>query len=373
MQSPKSMQRFFSSRSSPAAKLLQRSKPGISSVPRAAAVSSPSSPSTSTPKASDLLSKAESTDQYDASDIPSFYQGNIKLFRNSSAAIDLWAGWMARSDRLEKRDVIRTWLRSTRDLQILIPSFVLLIWPFQQYTLPFVFRVAPGLVPSSFYSKGVVNIKINAVQSRREIEGPKLVEALTKQVDSLGEGFVFDKSTVTAVALFKKMMLNTSTTTFSDLNELLYPLFVSRLTAGSCLANPSQFTSFLHFTAPQLFPRTRLLQWADWILKDDAMIRREGVRAMTWHELVEALEERGFTRLEGLSMIELQNTLTQHTKWTKLVMDAIVTKRSNEKQAVYVDDYAVVPKVARDLGLTSEELGGVATLLIIARALDVKV
>ncbi|KAI9324330.1 hypothetical protein BDR26DRAFT_881626 [Obelidium mucronatum] len=168
-------------------------------------------------------------------------------------------------------------------------------------------------------------------------------------------------------------MLTTASISFSDLNELLYPLFISRLTAGNGLANPSIFTGFLHHTFPFVFPRTRLIQWADWILKDDAIIRREGVQSMTRLELLEALEERGFTALQDVSVEEMKSTLLSHTKWTKLAFDTIVNKRNWEKGVDVNSEAIVVPKVSRDLGLTSEELGGVAALLVVARALNVRV
>ncbi|KAJ3047291.1 hypothetical protein HDU99_009535, partial [Rhizoclosmatium hyalinum] len=58
--------------------------------------------------------------------------------------------------------------------------------------------------------------------------------------------------------------------------------------------------------------------------------------------------------------------------WTKTFHDAVLTKRAGEKQLESSGDMKPV-KVAGELGLTAEELGGVATMLVLARALDVAV
>ncbi|KAI8612488.1 hypothetical protein BC830DRAFT_1136492 [Chytriomyces sp. MP71] len=166
--------------------------------------------------------------------------------------------------------------------------------------------------------------------------------------------------------------MNPAGVAYADLNPLFFPLFASRLTASATLAKPDVFASFLNLTFPAAVPRPRLLQWADWILKDDFMIRREGVRDMTPFELVEALEERGYTRLSDLSLDAMREMLLAHSRFTKMLMDTIVSKRANETAVVYEDEYAVVPTVSSHLGLTPEELGGVATLLIFARALGVR-
>ncbi|KAJ3075693.1 hypothetical protein HDU98_007250 [Podochytrium sp. JEL0797] len=356
-----------SSSRSPAAKLLQKAR---QQNPQ---------PLTSSdlPPAKDLLSKAESSSPTFASTASAFnplkqFDGLRQLHANASTYINLGVNYFVRSERVERRDAIRLLLRTGSDLKVITPSALYLAFPFKSYTLPFVFHVLPGLVPSSYYTEEVMGIKARTVQSKREKSAVAVVESMSKQVGKLGEEFVFDKGTVAAVSMFKKLMLNTSAITFSDLTPLLYPLFVSRLPAATGLSNPSQLTSFLNLNFPFLTPRTRLIQWADWILKDDAMIRREGVHSMTRFELLEALEERGFINLADASLDDMRSTLKYHTKCTKWIMDAIVGKRSMDSKPVYKDDYAKVELVAKDLGLTSDELGGVATLMVFARALDVK-
>ncbi|KAJ3289415.1 hypothetical protein HDU79_004085 [Rhizoclosmatium sp. JEL0117] len=358
-----------SSTASPAAKILNRMR-----VPKEGKAGS----------ASDLLSTLPSSAQQvpvqvepapTASSVSlEFVSGFKRLVPNYQALMGNLFGYMASgsSVRLERREAIRNYLRTARDMKVFVPFAFYLFTPFHSATLPVIFRSAPSLLPSTFYTDGLWNLKARVISQKRRDAAASVVDALSKQVDSIGNAFVFEKSTVNAVGLFKKLMLTTSSVTFIDLNSLLYPLFAARLTAGYGLAQPAVLTNYLNFTAPHLFPRTRLLQWADWILKDDAMLRREGVSNLSNQELLEALEERGFKQLDGLNVQEMRALLTKHTKWTKTFHDAVLTKRAGEKLLESSGDLKPV-KVAGELGLTAEELGGVATMLVLARALDVAV
>jgi hypothetical protein len=51
--------------------------------------------------------------------------------------------------------------------------------------------------------------------------------------------------------------------------------------------------SYLQFPLYQVLTRARLLQWVDWILKDDRLIREWGVSRLSEVELKDALQERG--------------------------------------------------------------------------------
>ena len=50
---------------------------------------------------------------------------------------------------------------------------------------------------------------------------------------------------------------------------------------------------YLGISYPSVFTRTRLIQRLDLLLRDDALIRRDGINNLTHYELVEALDERG--------------------------------------------------------------------------------
>lgn len=54
---------------------------------------------------------------------------------------------------------------------------------------------------------------------------------------------------------------------------------------------------FVGLGIPAAAARIRLFAWVDWILKDDALLRQQGIRSLTEYELLEALEERGNCQL----------------------------------------------------------------------------
>ena len=80
---------------------------------------------------------------------------------------------------------------------------------------------------------------------------------------------------------------------------------------------------------PQIAPRTRLLQWIDWILKDDALIRKQGVKSLSTHELLEALDERGLSHFAQSSMAQCRNLLSMHLSQTERLMQLCHRKGSD--------------------------------------------
>ncbi|KAI8833235.1 LETM1-like protein-domain-containing protein [Chytriomyces cf. hyalinus JEL632] len=357
---------------SPAARILKRAtapnpEPQLGNKPAPDALSAKYASATVVSTDSTMAAPSKSTA---LSGFSTFFDGIVSLHGATSDCITLLATYWARSERVVRRDSVRMVLRTIQDLKVLLPSVLYLGLPFQTYTLPTVFRVIPGIVPSTFYTQSVLYIKARTVEAKRTERRQKIIEAVSTQVEDLKTSD--DKSVNTSALVYKKMMMNPDGISYSDLNSLLCPLFITSMTASAGLAKPSLFTSFINLTFPHALPRPRLLMWADWILKDDFMIRREGVGAMTRFELIEALEERGFTRLSGLSMDEMKQALVAHARFTKSLVDSIVSKRTNEKAFVPSDDYAKVPVISTQLGMTPEELGGVASLLVFARALDAR-
>ncbi|KAJ3348094.1 hypothetical protein HDU83_001580 [Entophlyctis luteolus] len=297
--------------------------------------------------------------------------GIVKLYWNASDAGTMWAKWAAQSERIHRRDGIRMVLRTVQDLKIIFPAIPYLVLPFKTITLPFVFRTVPILVPTAYYTKEVMIIKAATVETKRGKSASIVVNSLANQINTMKLNDSRDQSALAALSSVRKMMLNTSSITYADLNTLLCPLFIAKLTASSTLESPTSFASFLNFTFPFVFPRQRLLQWADWIIKDDGMLRRDGIGQLSWYELVEALEERGFTRIDPQTVTEdeMRHMLAEHVRFTKNLMDSIVAKR--QALAVASGSMGSDFKVSEHLGLTGEELGGLATLLVFARAVDV--
>jgi hypothetical protein len=55
-----------------------------------------------------------------------------------------------------------------------------------------------------------------------------------------------------------------------------------------------KMSAFVGISMPSIWGRPRFLQWADWILKDNQLIKDQGIQSLSNYELVEALLERGF-------------------------------------------------------------------------------
>ena len=53
------------------------------------------------------------------------------------------------------------------------------------------------------------------------------------------------------------------------------------------------WSKYIGHSLPWILPRSRMYKWADWIIKDDQLIKDDGVNSLSRVELLEALEERG--------------------------------------------------------------------------------
>ncbi|KAJ3142522.1 hypothetical protein HK100_002191 [Physocladia obscura] len=301
------------------------------------------------------------------------FEGLLNLHSHASTCITLMVLYVAKNKRVYSRENIRMVLRTVQDLKLIIPAIPYLALPFKKYTLPAVFLLIPGLVPTSYYTQEVMQIKASTIERKREKSASTVVSTISTQLDKLtAKNNVLTAAGITALkrlVVTKMQMLNTSSITSADLIPLLHSVFIARLTASNSLESPSTLTRFLNFTFPFVAPRTRMIQWADWIIKDDALLLREGVNHLNWFELIEALEERGFTQLDGIDETRMRAMLIAHARFTKTLMDVVVSKRVVVDETV--ESANVAEKVSKHLRLTSEEIGGIATLLVFSRALNV--
>jgi hypothetical protein len=102
------------------------------------------------------------------------------------------------------------------------------------------------------------------------------------------------------------------------------PLLPSREPHSRTHVHTSTSHTCIHTHIPRLY------RWADWILKDDALIRADGVNSLSRYELLEALEERGFPRyhtggIEGMPVPEMRALLTAHLAWGRRVEEGLAT------------------------------------------------
>ncbi|KAJ3407275.1 letm1 and EF-hand domain-containing protein 1, mitochondrial [Chytridiales sp. JEL 0842] len=281
------------------------------------------------------------------------------LYERSALSIYHWADYMAKNELVKERNLIRMFERNKRDLFMVLPATVYLALPFTKFTIPTVFSSFPYFVPSCFITAELLDVKRIALQRKRVATSQALLKFFEKRIESIQSN---SAATSTQLSLLKKILSSPVPPTYSDLASL-YPLFHSHFPS---YVLPSRFRSLassqLGLTIPSFFGTARLLRAFDWIVKDDEMLRREGVSALTDFEVVEALIERGYTNLTGDSLaVDPRQSLIAHIKFTQLLVD--VAKGNRDPSRDPVMNGAV---------LHGDELGAVGSLLVFARALGVE-
>ncbi len=111
------------------------------------------------------------------------------------------------------------------------------------------------------------------------------------------------------------------------------------------------------------FGTASLYRRVDWILLDDALIQKDGMSYLDDYEVYEALDERGYSGLSGLSDEVARLDLVRHYKFTAAIKDyakrhALTTKKMNMSKEDYEMDEL--------------DIGAAVGLLVLARALNIK-
>ncbi|TPX60373.1 hypothetical protein PhCBS80983_g01794 [Powellomyces hirtus] len=251
--------------------------------------------------------------------------------------------------------------RNKRDLLRIFPAALYLAVPLAIPLLPYMFRVAPNFMPTVFVTEDILWKKLRAVEKRRSALAPKLLAAF----DNAIETSVSKEPTPQAKQLaqrWKQLRGNPTRNTETQLISLqiLMRDHASLVSAPTSLIRiMARFVGLgMHAVAPQ----SRLFTWIDWIIKDDKLLRAQGVNSLTDYELREALDERGFINLSQKTIPELRNTLSQHLKFTKHVTETIVPRsraahlRSGSKDAL--------------VEMPADEIASMASMILIARALQ---
>ena len=110
-----------------------------------------------------------------------------------------------------------------------------------------------------------------------------------------------------------------------------------------------------------MYPKTRLLKWIDWILKDDVLIDKEGVRSLSEFELLEALEDRGLSVNQSLS--ESRKILNNYLQFSNIVRKICLDDKSrlNSVQSTTVP-------LETNKRLNAIDKGAILSALIISNA-----
>ncbi|KAJ3299120.1 hypothetical protein HK104_009993 [Borealophlyctis nickersoniae] len=108
------------------------------------------------------------------------------------------------------------------------------------------------------------------------------------------------------------------------------------------------------------------MRWAEWMLRDDEYIRKDGVASLGYYELLEALEERGYIGLEHKEMPQLRAIMSGHLRFTKLLTDMALRKGGSAPKGR--NSSLQVPTTR----LEGPDLAAIGAMMVVGRALNLK-
>ncbi|KAI8804543.1 hypothetical protein BJ742DRAFT_824061 [Cladochytrium replicatum] len=269
------------------------------------------------------------------------WQGFWYAQRNISDNFQLYLLGLAKQgpNLLVYRKDIRALSRAKSDALRIVPSTVLMALPLSNYMIrPLMFTI-PSFVCASILTSDQQRLRLSAIYDRRNHLAPRIVASMKPSLNHLSFAQLINDAN--AVINYAQI-----------LNILPFLVDHFGLSDLSWLA-ARRIAAFLDIPLPSVLPDAKLVQWTDAILKDDMMIRRDGIEHLNMDELVEALEDRGFIDIHALSPMEMQIALLNHTRFTKNLVE-VVSARSSRGQ------------------LAERHLCGVGMALVLGRCLNVK-
>ncbi|GIL66070.1 hypothetical protein Vafri_19678 [Volvox africanus] len=201
----------------------------------------------------------------------------------------------ARGETLTRRER-RQLTRTTADLFRLVPLVIIVVVPFLEFALPFLLRLFPNMLPSTFEDK----LKKEEEMKRRlavKLELAKFlqdtVSEMAKDLQRTGKG----AQAVTAVELYEFIQKIRSGDAVENHEIIRFAqLFNDALTLDNLervqLVSMAQFVGINPFGTDQ-FLRNRLRAHLQKIKHDDYEIEREGLENLTEDELRQACRARG--------------------------------------------------------------------------------
>lgn len=221
---------------------------------------------------------------------PLFLTSGCSLFvKGTVHAVSLWADSRNNGPLTKRRD-IRHVIRVKKDWAIIFPALLYAILPFTIPTIPFIVAKYPSVLPSAFVTDELMAKRIAGIEKKRSDKSAVLA-GFRKACSELPIPFKNQLMTNS-----KKLMIKALSGKYTVSNSDLFDLYPFIYTHFNLLSLPNEslieFSRFLCLALPSISSRSKIIQWADWILKDDALIRAEP-RNLTQFELLEILDERG--------------------------------------------------------------------------------
>ncbi|TPX41423.1 hypothetical protein SeMB42_g05583 [Synchytrium endobioticum] len=251
--------------------------------------------------------------------------------------------------------------QTKRDLLAILPGLFIFLMPSTRLKVA-VIRRASFLYPLVFVTPRLHDLVIQDATKYRQAKS-KTVLALLLDMSARSVGSSSGPLSQRLYALTKKALQQYSNSSIVIPYTHLQPLLEHFRTHLSLLkmteSELAVLTKYLNFiTRPRIPYRTidegirlfvplpkleRLIQWADWIVKDDYLIRQVGVKALNDFEVVLALYERGFVHLtEPIST--LRNSLNAWLKFTDFALQYLVKRRVGASGKRVTRDEAIDPE-----------------------------
>ncbi|KAI9330372.1 LETM1-like protein-domain-containing protein [Zopfochytrium polystomum] len=297
----------------------------------------------------------------------------IQLHKNTTYSMMMYGKWLTASQRVTDRADIKHIQRNKRDLLAAVPGAFLLMLPFQQTVLKLVFRYTPFLIPSSFHSEKVLAIRAKVMEEKRQRLSASIAQGVVTAMEKSSASTTTNPKVRSQLSSFEKLASNPANASYSDMIST-FSLFRDCLNLSQQLPYgvAVKMASSLGYGLPSVFPKTRLLQWADWVIKDDELLSRTGgVNNLTTPELVEALEERGYIALStgSASPDVLRTQLANHLKFTQSLLQSAEAQRPTRlKDSAFMRSSGLAGSPA----LLPEEVGAVGVMVVLAGAWRVK-
>ncbi|KAJ3046760.1 hypothetical protein HK097_000535 [Rhizophlyctis rosea] len=226
--------------------------------------------------------------------------------------------------REHNRKDIQHIIRTKHDLARFLQTVFFLVNPWIWPWLNAVLLRYPKWMPSVFVTDDILEQKLAIIAARREKLRPEIVEALRKDVDAALKA---DQSLpIKYMAMRWNQLLAKQEKTPTDITSLFDLFHHHTNIATAPTAEVKLWARYLGMSFPSVLTRSRLIRRLDLMLRDDALIRRDGVNSLTHYELVEALDERGYYNIIKLDIRQLRALLSSHVRFTQSVSELAVRK-----------------------------------------------
>jgi len=215
--------------------------------------------------------------------------------------------------RRERKQLLRT----ASDLLRLVPFAIILIVPFMEFSLPFLLKYFPNMLPSTFQDHVKQESDIKRQLSAKIEVAKFLQEALAKRATALQQQ---QEELIEEFSDFEQKMRSGYNLETKDVLKFA-KLFEDDLTLDNLprehLVLMCKFLQLNTF-GTDAFLRFQLSQKLKFIKKDDKLIQQEGVESMTLAELQQACIARGIRFGNSKSKAFLQERLSE---WLELSLD----------------------------------------------------